>query len=77
MDKEALKEELRTYLELLKIITAFLIAIGGGTATLFTNLDTGIKAMLFFLGLIFEGFLIMTFISFLIRINSLLRRLRG
>lgn len=76
MDREAVKEELKTYVELLKIITAFLIAIGGGTATLFIDLDSGTKALLFLLGLVMVSFLIITFISFLLRINSLIRRLK-
>ena len=76
MDKEALREELKTYVELLKIITAFLIAIGGGTATLFIDLDSGTKAILFLLGLITESVFAIAFISVLMHINSLIRRLK-
>ena len=76
MDKEGLKEELRTHVELLKIITAFLIAVGGGTATLFVNLDSRTKALLFLLGLIIESFLIIALISFLLCMNLLIRRLK-
>ncbi len=76
MDREAVKEELKTYVELLKIITAFLIAIGGGTATLFIGLDSGTKAILFLLGLITEGVFVIAFISVLMHVNSLIRRLK-
>ena len=72
----SIEEELRTYVELLKIITAFLIAIGSGTATLFINLDSGTKAVLFLIGLAMVSFLTAAFMSFLLRINSLIRRLK-
>ncbi len=77
MDREATKEELKVYSELLKILTAFLISVGGGTATLFITLDSGTKAILFLLGLIIESFFVIAFISVLMHVNSLIRRLKG
>ena len=55
-EKEALKEELKTYTELLKVSSAFAIAIGGGLATLFLNLNSKEKVVLFVLGSVIEVF---------------------
>jgi len=76
MDKENIKEELKVYVELLKIFSAFVIALGGGLGALFVNLDTGTKAVIFLIGSIVEVFFIVVCLKLLLDIYSLIRRLR-
>ena len=45
-----LKERIKFLTEYLKVLWIFLIAVGGGTASLFLNLDSGVKVLLFFGG---------------------------
>ncbi len=76
MDKEIIKNELKTYVELLKIFSAFVIAIGGGLGALFVNLNTEVKAIIFLIGSIIEVFFIIACLKILTDIYSLIRRLR-
>ena len=46
-EKEALKEELRAYTELFKVFSASVIALGSGLVTLFLNLNSKEKLILF------------------------------
>ena len=74
--KEALKEELKTYTELLKVFSAFAIAIGGGLATLFLNLNSKEKVILFVLGSVIEIFFVFACVKLLVDIYSLIERLK-
>jgi len=48
--EELIKERIKFLTEYLKVLWVFLIAVGGGTASLFLNLDSGVKVLLFFGG---------------------------
>ncbi len=76
MDKEVVKEELKAYIELPKVFSAFVIAIGGGLSALFFNIDTGSKAAVFLMGSIIEVFFIIACLKLLLDIYSLIRRLK-
>ncbi len=76
MDKEAIKEEIKAYIELLKVFSAFVITIGGGLVALFFNLDTGKEALIFLIGSIVELFFIIVCLKLLTDIYTLIGRLR-
>ena len=75
-EREVLKEELKTYIELLKVFSAFVITIGGGLATLFLNLNSKEKVVLFVLGSVVEVFFIFACVKLLVDIYSLIERLK-
>ena len=75
-EREALKEELKTYTELFKVFSAFVIAIGGGLATLFLNLNSKEKVILFALGSVVEVFFVFVCVKLLVDIYSLIERLK-
>ncbi len=52
MDREALKERIKFYTEMVKLGTAVSIAVGGGSVGLLLNLDSGLKAVLFLLSIL-------------------------
>ncbi len=74
MKKDMAVEELKVYVEMLKVVSAFVIAVGGGTTALLLNMKTGLEAILFLLGALVEFGFITAFISIVLRISYLLRR---
>ena len=75
-EKEMLKEELRAYTELFKVFSAFVIALGSGLATLFLNLNSKEKLILFILGSIMEVLFVIACAKLLISIYLLIERLK-
>ncbi len=75
-EREALKEELKVYIELLKILSAFVIALGGGLATLMLNLNSPLKVLLFSFGSFLEIVFVMACLRLVLEISSLIRRLK-
>ncbi len=74
MKRDMAIEELKVYVEMLKVVSAFVIAVGGGTTALLLNMKTGLEAILFLLGALVEFGFITAFISIVLRISYLLRR---
>ncbi len=74
MKRNMAVEELKVYVEILKVVSAFVIAVGGGTTALLLNMKTGLEAILFLLGALVEFGFITAFISIVLRISYLLRR---
>ncbi len=52
MGKEAIKEKVRFYTEMVKLGTVASITVGGGGVSLLLNLDSGLKAILFLLSIL-------------------------
>ena len=75
-EKEALMEELKVYVELLKILSAFVIALGGGLATLMLNLNSPLKVLLFSFGSFLEIAFVLACLRLVLEISSLIRRLK-
>ena len=75
-EKEMLKEELKVYVELLKILSAFVIALGGGLATLILNLNSPLKVLMFTAGSLLEMAFILACLRLILEISSLIRRLK-
>ena len=75
-EKEALKEELKVYVELLKILSAFVIALGGGLATLILNLNSSLKVLMFTAGSFLEIAFVLACLRLILEISSLIRRLK-
>ncbi len=52
MGREAVKEKVRFYTEMVKLGTVASITVGGGGVSLLLNLDSGVKAILFLLSIL-------------------------
>ncbi|WP_457599978.1 hypothetical protein [Hydrogenivirga sp.] len=75
MSTEVIKDKLKAYVELLKVFSAFVIALGGGLGTIFFNLDSGTKALFLLIGSVVEVFFIIASARLLMEIHFLIRRL--
>ncbi len=75
MDKEAIKERVKFYTELLKLLWIFAIALGGGEVGLLINLNSSIKALLFFGGLFLLLLTVIAIIYVLLTIKDELAKL--
>ncbi len=73
---ELLVERIRFLTEYLKVLWIFLLAVGGGTAGLFLNLDSGIKALLFFGGAFVSLSTTITIIALTVEVFDLFKKLK-
>ncbi|RUM44087.1 MAG: hypothetical protein DSY35_02615 [Desulfurobacterium sp.] len=71
-----LEKELEFYRDTLKILAAFVIAVGGGTAGLVFKLDDPKAIVLFFLGLWLETGLIFSMARVYLEARNLLERIK-
>ena len=77
MDREAVKERVKVYLEVLKLLWILAVALGGGEVGLLVNLDTGIKVVLFVIGFFILILTIMGVVYILLAVRDELKRLEG
>ena len=75
MDREAVKERIKVYVEVLKLLWVLAIAIGGGEVGLLVNLDSGIKVILFVVGFLILILTIMGIVYILLAVRNELERL--
>jgi len=74
---ETLKEELKAYIELLKLVSIFLLTVAGGTVGLFFKLKNPIAIPFIFFGIVLTiGFAVLV-IQLLGTIGKLLKELRN
>lgn len=77
MDREAVKERVKVYVEVLKLLWVLAVALGGGEVGLLVNLDTGIKVVLFVIGFFILIMTIMGIVYILLAVRDELKRLEG
>ena len=75
MDREAVKERVKVYVEVLKLLWILAIALGGGEVGLLVNLDSGIKVILFVIGFFILILTIMGIVYILLAVRDELKRL--
>ena len=75
MDREAVKERIKVYVEVLKLLWILAIALGGGEVGLLVNLDSGIKVILFVVGFFILILTIMGIVYILLAVRNELERL--
>jgi hypothetical protein len=72
-----LERELEFYRDILKILAAFAIAVGGGTAGLVFKLENPKAIVLFFLGLWLETSIIFSMLRIYLKAKDLLERMKN
>ena len=77
MDREVVKERVKVYVEVLKLLWILAIALGGGEVGLLVNLDSGIKVILFVIGFFILILTIMGIVYILLAVRDELKRLEG
>lgn len=77
MGREAVKERVRVYVEVLKLLWILAIALGGGEVGLLVNLDSGIKVILFVIGFFILILTIIGIVYILLAVRDELKRLGG
>jgi len=71
-----IEKEINFYTEVLKILTAFTLAVGGGTAGLFFKLDSPARIALFGIGLVVTAVLLISMAGIYLKIKHLLAELK-